>query len=253
MPEGVSFPEQQRNLEIPIKTAELVKPGNNPLLKPTERALISMLVRNAAFVPSTDPENVQTKGISEAAVQTLHGMVAYPDGAKKSYEAMVNEYNAKNEKRSSTLGDIELPAVDLDIIKRSPLPVIASSLKGDMGSVIERVSQGNGNCFEFALVMQLMAKVYYPEVIADAQILAISDNRSGLGERTNREFRHFHLLTTRSSPEGNHYMLTTYGGRNHPVTREQAAQKAEGFHVKGDLAAENLYRGVARLLDVAEK
>jgi hypothetical protein len=225
-----------------VKATELVKPTHNPLLRIHEKLLVLALTRGASFLPSPHPELVKMKGLSKESEENLIRVVTFFDGSRRGFGQMINEISSKNTSNCFTLLD--------NLIEPIPIAMAKAGIAGDLDGVIDKVSQGKGNCLESSLVIQLIAIVFYPDEILDAQLLAFSGNENVFGGKTNKRFRHFSLFTRKRTHNGESlFSVTTYGGGENLLTRDEATEKVEKAKAENDLERLSKYTGFLTLVD----
>ncbi len=238
-------------LELYDASDRLLKPGmalmeidKNPLLRGHEKQFIKLILRNTKFSPSSTAEVVQAVGITSDTAFIIDTMIMTEGDMKIPFLEVVNRYNRLN--------NAAFPHSSINTAA-NPLEMIKAAAVGDVNSLIRRASKGKTNCLEFPLSMQMLAKVYYPDEILQAHILAYNDLNDPFGGTTLFDSRHFGLFTAIQTGEGRDYFFTTYGGRTRRVTVDEATEKKRIAEEKEDYVLESIYSGVLSLISFTEK
>ena len=246
----MSFTEQPQGLPIidtetqSVNCIDILKPSENPLLRPREVLFTKALVRKAnILLPATNSGEARMQGISLEAQKVLQNMiVSSSDRKKRDFTSMIASVNALNPSSGFCT---------------NPINMLESGIKGDLSTVIENVSRGEGNCFEFNLIMQLIGKVYYSDEIKDVQLLPYEtvNNMTVGGHSIPVTSRHFLLFNTCQTASGLQYELTApgRGGRTRVVTRGDIMENVLIATNTGRADMKSIYKGVITLIDLAEK
>jgi hypothetical protein len=224
--------------------AELLAPGSNPLLTFQEKMYVRMLVRGTSFEPSERPDAVEQRGLSQRSMELLHKLILTEDGRKKSFA------EATGNLRQKPNADVHPHVRDTDTKLSRALVTVTSGISGDLNGVVERVCTGQANCLEAAVVLQLVARVFYPEEISKAQLLAYSTEGASSANLMHREFA---LFTQEQDSTGRRSFLNRYMGQAKEYSKEMAlqiAQQARDGKAKG---MEELFVGFVRLMEQGEQ
>jgi len=154
-----------------VMAVDLLKPGQNPTMTIKEAAAVRLLVRGVKVKVGGDPEKVDFVGVNSETVDLLHTIVTYAnnDGemVRLPFEAVVRKLQPESEH--------SLDSINFDAIE--PMRMTRAVFKGDVDGVVERVNNGTANCFELAMVLQLIAKAYYQMRWPAYRCLAILERR----------------------------------------------------------------------------
>ncbi len=228
-----------------IQATDLLRIERNPSLRSHEKQFIHALMRYTTLQPATKSCDPYISGVSAATSQVLREELQLANLPKKNFFSVLDELNKKN-------GNI-YPHLSVNL-GANPLAMVKAGFFGNFGSVVDRALHGRTNCFEFPLVMQTIAKVYYPDEIEEAHVLGFNDSRDPFGGTTMLDTRHFGLFTARQAEEGQlTYTFTPYAGRTRELTKSEAQERRDTADLHDEYGTMNIYKELIRLMQFIEE
>lgn len=219
------IPKSEVEVDKIVGGDELFNISNNPTLSKLEKGIAMGITRGVTIKHTGNSREVEINGLNRESQETLKNMAFEENGQRRNYLETASYYNSIVERDSS--------------FAVTHVRMAMESSMNNFDNTVRRVQEGKGNCLEFGLVMQLLAKMYYSDDIE--KVLPLGYTKPGGS-------RHFYVyIRERNQSEVVNYMMV-YRGNVEQVDNEKATRRLGLATKKNRKDVQSIYEGYLKLL-----